>query len=64
MSSTGCHALFLWKEELEGTGILSFLKDVLPLVAFKDIKTKKCLRLAMLENVELKITKRRIKILS
>lgn len=64
MSSTGCHALFLWKEELKGAGILSFLKDVLPLVAFKNIKTKKCLGLAMLENVELKITKRRIKILS
>lgn len=44
MTSTGCHALFLWKEELKVAGILSFLMVVLPLVAFKDIKTKKVFR--------------------
>lgn len=62
MTSTGCHALFLWKEELKVAGILSFLTVVLPLVAFKDIKAKKCLGMATLGNAELKIPKRIIKI--
>ncbi|NWW36421.1 PTPRE phosphatase, partial [Panurus biarmicus] len=44
MTRTGCHALFLWKEELKDAGILSFLTAVLPLVAFKDIKTPKVFR--------------------
>lgn len=64
MTSTGCHALFLWKEELKDAGILSFLTVVLPLVALKDIKAEECLGMAPLGNVELKIPKRIIRISS